>query len=44
MRLIGSTIGALRPGAERPLFPDLNAANIGGPILPALERRWRRGA
>jgi len=43
-RLIGATIGAIRPGAERPPFPDLNAANIGGPIVPALERRWRKGA
>ncbi|HVQ16919.1 MAG TPA: PP2C family protein-serine/threonine phosphatase [Vicinamibacterales bacterium] len=42
-RLIGSTIGAIRPGAERPPFPDLNAANICGPIMPALERRWRKG-
>jgi len=44
VRLIGSTVGAIRPGAERPPFPDLNAANICGPIVPALERRWRQGA
>jgi serine phosphatase RsbU (regulator of sigma subunit) len=43
-RLIGATIGAIRPGAERPPLPDLNAANICGPIVPALERRWRKGA
>lgn len=43
-RLIGTTIGAIRPGAERPPFPDLTAANVGGAIVPALERRWRKGS
>jgi serine phosphatase RsbU (regulator of sigma subunit) len=43
MRLLGAAIGAIRPGAERPPFPDLNAANLFGPIVPALERRWRKG-
>ena len=43
-RLVGTAIGAMRPGAERPPLPDLNVANIFGPIVPALERRWRKGA
>ena len=29
------------PWAERPPFPDLNVANIGGAIIPSLEQRWR---
>jgi serine phosphatase RsbU (regulator of sigma subunit) len=27
--------------AERPPMPDWNIANMGGAIIPALERRWR---
>lgn len=40
-RVCATAIGAARPGAERPPLPDLNLANIGGAILPALEQRWR---
>jgi len=40
-RFTGSLIGALNPRAERPPFPDLNLANLGGAIIPALGRRWR---
>jgi hypothetical protein len=41
---IGCSSGAIRAGAERPPFPDLTAANVGGAIVPALERRWRKGS
>jgi sigma-B regulation protein RsbU (phosphoserine phosphatase) len=44
LRLIGTAIKSIRPGAERAPFPDLNAANIAGSLVPALERRWRKGA
>jgi phosphoserine phosphatase RsbU/P len=37
----GSLMRALNPNAERPPFPDLNLANLGGAIIPALGRRWR---
>jgi sigma-B regulation protein RsbU (phosphoserine phosphatase) len=40
-RFMRTAIGALRPGGERPPMPDLNVANIGGAIVPALSRRWR---
>jgi sigma-B regulation protein RsbU (phosphoserine phosphatase) len=40
-RFLGATIRALNPKAERPPFPDLNLANLGGAIIPALGRRWR---
>jgi phosphoserine phosphatase RsbU/P len=40
-RFSGSFIRALNPKAERPPFPDLNLANLGGAIIPALARRWR---
>lgn len=40
-RLVGSLIGALNPRAERPPLPDLNLANLGGAIIPALGRRRR---
>jgi serine phosphatase RsbU (regulator of sigma subunit) len=40
-RFGGSLIRALTPSAERPPFPDLNLANLGGAIIPALGRRWR---
>ena len=41
VRLAGSLIRAIRPGAERPPLPDANLANIGGAIVPALARRWK---
>jgi sigma-B regulation protein RsbU (phosphoserine phosphatase) len=41
IRFIGSLIRAINPWAERPPLPDLNMANIGGAIIPALEQRWR---
>jgi sigma-B regulation protein RsbU (phosphoserine phosphatase) len=40
-RLTGTTIRAVNPRAERPPFPDLKLANLGGAIIPALARRWR---
>jgi phosphoserine phosphatase RsbU/P len=40
-RFAGSLFRALNPKAERPPFPDLNLANLGGAIIPALGRRWR---
>lgn len=43
-RLCATTLGAIRPGAERPPMPDLNVANIGGAVLPMLERRWKARA
>jgi len=41
LRFAGSLVRAINPKAERPPFPDLVLANIGGAILPALGRRWR---
>src|SRR5579863_9272280 len=41
LRFVGSLIRAINPWAERPPVPDLNVANIGGAIIPALEQRWR---
>jgi len=41
LRLSGAAIRALDPRAERAPLPDLNLANIGGAIIPALGRRWR---
>jgi phosphoserine phosphatase RsbU/P len=41
VRFVGSLIRAINPWAERPPLPDLNMANIGGAIIPALGRRWR---
>ena len=41
IRFVGSLIRAINPWAERPPLPDLNIANIGGAIIPALEQRWR---
>jgi sigma-B regulation protein RsbU (phosphoserine phosphatase) len=41
IRFVGSLIRAINPRAERPPLPDLNLANIGGAIIPALGRRWR---
>jgi hypothetical protein len=43
-RLTGTAIRAVNPRAERPPFPDLNLANLGGAIIPALARRWRAKA
>jgi phosphoserine phosphatase RsbU/P len=37
----GSLLRAVNPRAERPPFPDINLANIGGAIIPPLGRRWR---
>jgi sigma-B regulation protein RsbU (phosphoserine phosphatase) len=41
IRFAGSLIRGINPWAERPPLPDLNVANIGGAIIPALEQRWR---
>lgn len=41
IRLLGSLARAANPKAERPPLPDFRLANIGGAILPALERLWR---
>ncbi len=41
LRLLGSLILAIDPRAERPPLPDANLANLGGAIIPALNRRWR---
>jgi len=41
LRFLGSLIRGINPWAERPPLPDLNVANIGGAIIPALEQRWR---
>lgn len=41
IRFIGSLLRAINPWAERPPLPDLNMANIGGAIIPALEQRWK---
>ena len=41
-RFMRTALGAWRPGAERPPTPDLNVANLGGALVPALSRRWRK--
>jgi serine phosphatase RsbU (regulator of sigma subunit) len=41
LRMLGSLIRAIDPRAERPPLPDANLANIGGAIIPALNRLWR---
>jgi sigma-B regulation protein RsbU (phosphoserine phosphatase) len=41
-RFVGALLRAVHPQAERPPLPDANLANIGGAIMPALSRRWRR--
>jgi len=41
LRFAGLLIRGINPWAERPPLPDLNVANIGGAIIPALEQRWR---
>ena len=40
-RFSGTFLRSFNPKAERPPFPDLNLANLGGAIIPALGRRWR---
>lgn len=40
-RFIAALFAAIDPRAERPPFPDLMLANIGGALIPALGRRWR---
>jgi hypothetical protein len=44
IRVLGSLIRGINPWAERPPLPDLNLANIGGAIIPALGKRWRAPA
>ena len=39
-RFTKSLVQAIDPSAERPPFPDATLANLGGAILPALNRRW----
>jgi serine phosphatase RsbU (regulator of sigma subunit) len=41
MRFSLSMVRSIDPRAERPPFPDMNLANLGGAIIPALARRWR---
>jgi hypothetical protein len=41
IRFAASLIQSINPRAERPPFPDLNLANVGGAIIPVLGRRWR---
>jgi serine phosphatase RsbU (regulator of sigma subunit) len=43
LRMAAAAIRGLDPRAERPPLPDLNLANIGGAIFPALSKRWRPG-
>jgi hypothetical protein len=40
-RLGATWVRSLNPRAERAPFPDLNLANVGGAIIPALGKRWR---
>jgi phosphoserine phosphatase RsbU/P len=40
-RFSKTLLRAVNPRSERPPFPDLNLANLGGAIIPALARRWR---
>ncbi len=41
LRFLGALVRMLHPKSERPPFPDLLLANIGGVLFPALARRWR---
>jgi serine phosphatase RsbU (regulator of sigma subunit) len=41
MRAARTLVLSVNPRAERPPFPDLVAANVGGAVIPALERTWR---
>jgi serine phosphatase RsbU (regulator of sigma subunit) len=40
-RFAKAWVRSLHPRAERAPLPDLNLANVGGAIIPALARRWR---
>jgi hypothetical protein len=40
-RFLKTLARSLNPRADRAPFPDLNVANLGGAIFPALGRRWR---
>jgi phosphoserine phosphatase RsbU/P len=40
-QFLASLVRSINPRAERPPLPDMNLANIGGAIIPALGRRWR---
>jgi phosphoserine phosphatase RsbU/P len=40
-RFLKAFFRSLNPRAERAPFPDVNLANLGGAIIPALGRRWR---
>jgi serine phosphatase RsbU (regulator of sigma subunit) len=40
-RFFSTLARSVHPRAERPPMPDLNLANVGGAIIPALGRRWR---
>ncbi len=41
LRMLGATLRALDPRAERPPLPDLKLPNIGGAVIPSLAKRWR---
>jgi hypothetical protein len=41
MRFAGSMVRAINPRSERPPIPDFHMANVGGAIIPALNRFWR---
>jgi hypothetical protein len=41
-RFLGRLAMAWRPGAEPLPWPEFNAANLGGPFLKAMNRRWSR--
>ncbi len=43
-RILRTALGSWRSGAERAPLPDLTLANIGGAVVPALSKRWRRPA
>ena len=40
-RFLKTFFRSLNPRADRAPFPDVNLANLGGAIIPALARRWR---
>ncbi len=40
-RFLVTLVKSVKPGSERPPFPDLQLANVGGALIPALGRRWR---
>jgi hypothetical protein len=41
--MLGALVKSVNPNAERPPLPDMNLANIGGAIIPSLQKRWRAG-